>query len=221
VEPEVNNIFDKDPKHFQVQIALRPDSKNLLHAGKNSYENLFKDVFSDSNIILFIPNINSVKVFINEEEVRTCYRNNEEWVVRDYEEEIDDDLQALINRTIETGRSRIPEKYKDFEATKVSYACKHEGSIIKKIDDGTLYCYLPTKASWGFPFLMNTDMIPKGDRNDIETEVKLLDEDETNFNEELAAVAGSKLYDWIYDLLVSKTTTMAQFSRLSPTLISA
>lgn len=216
VEPEVNNIFDKDPKHFQVQIALRPDSKNLLHAGKNSYENLFKDVFSDSNIILFIPNINSVKVFINEEEVRTCYRNNEEWVVRDYEEEIDDDLQALINRTIETGRSRIPEKYKDFEATKVSYACKHEGSIIKKIDDGTLYCYLPTKASWGFPFLMNTDMIPKGDRNDIETEVKLLDEDETNFNEELAAVAGSKLYDWIYDLLVSKTYHYGSIFSLIP-----
>ena len=69
--------------------------------------------------------------------------------------------------------------------------------MIKTVDDATLYCFLPTKASWGFPFLMNTDMIPKGDRNDIETEVKLIDEDETNFNEELASIAGSKLYLWI------------------------
>jgi hypothetical protein len=204
VASEVNTIFDKNPQQFKVQIALRPDDNNLLHKSKNNYETLFKDVFGDSNIILFIPNINSVKVFINGEEVRTCYRNNEQCIVRDYEKEIKYDLQALVNRTIDTGRSRIPEKYKDFKATKVSFACKHEGEIIKGIDDGILYCYLPTKASWGFPFLMNTDMIPKGDRNDIETEVKLLDENETNFNEELAAVAGEKLFDWIYDLLISK-----------------
>lgn len=44
----------------------------------------------------------------------------------------------------------------------------------------------------------------KGDRNDIETEVKLIDEEETNFNEELAAIAGSKLLMWIKDLLTSK-----------------
>jgi hypothetical protein len=204
VAPEVNTIFDKNPKQFKVQIALRPDNNNLLHEGRNSYENLFKDVFGDSNIILFIPNINSVKVFINGEEVRTCYRNNEQWIVCDYEKEIEDDLQALINRTIDTGRSRIPEKYKDFEATKISFACRHEGTNIKPVDDAILYCYLPTKVSWGFPFLMNTDMIPKGDRNDIETEVKLLDENETNFNEELAGVAGEKLLDWIYELLISK-----------------
>ena len=216
VAQEVNDIFDNVEDKFRVQIALRPDNKNLLHTGKNCYENLFREVFSDSNIILFIPNINSVRVFINGQEERACFRNNEEWIVGDYENEIKDDLQLLINKTIEKGSSRIPEKYKDFDYTKVSFACKHKGAIIKPVEDAILYCYLPTSASWGLPFLMNTDMIPKGDRNDIETEVKLVDEDETNFNEELAAIAGSKLFMWVKDLLTSRKYHLGSVFSLIP-----
>lgn len=216
VEPEVNSVFDRADKKFQVQIALRPDDKKILHVGKNCYENLFREVFSDSNIILFIPNINSVRVFINGQEERACFRNNEEWIVGDYESKIEENLQLLINKTIEKGNSRIPEKYKDFDYTKVSFACKHKGAIIKPVEDAILYCYLPTSASWGLPFLMNTDMIPKGDRNDIETEVKLVDEDETNFNEELAAIAGSKLFMWVKDLLTSRKYHLGSVFSLIP-----
>lgn len=217
VSQEVNSVFDKADKKFQVKMALRPDNQKILHYGKNSYEHLFRDVFSDSNIILFIPNINSVKVFINGQEEIICYRNNEKWIVGDYENEIKEELQELINITIDKGNSRIPEKYKEnFNFTKVSFACKHEGAIIKPVEDATLYCYLPTSASWGLPFLMNTDMIPKGDRNDIETEVKLLDENDTNFNEILAEIAGSKLFAWIKDLLVSKKYHLGSVFSLTP-----
>ena len=215
VDKEVNAIFDNVSKNFRVQIALRPDNKRLLHTGKTCYENLFNDVFSDSNIILFIPNINSVKVVIRGEVTRLCQRNNDEWIVCDYEQDIDNDLQALINKTIDTGKSRIPEKYKDFDVTKVSFACKHDGSVIKPISDSILYCYLPTKTSWGFPFLLNSDMIPKGDRNDIETEVLLLDE-ETNFNEELTSIAGTQFYHWIYDLLTSRKYELSSVFSLVP-----
>lgn len=216
VANEVNDIFDNGYDKFRVQIALRPDNRKLLHVGRNCYEHLFREVFSDSNIILFIPNINSVRVIINGQEERACYRNNDEWIVGDYENEIRDDLQILINKTIEKGNSRIPEKYKDFDYTKVSFACKHEGAMIKPVDDATLYCYLPTRASWGLPFLMNTDMIPKGDRNDIETEVKLIDENETNFNEELTSIAGSKLFLWIRDLLTSRKYHLGSVFALVP-----
>lgn len=216
ISSEVNSVFDKVDRKFQVKIALRPDDRRILHFGKNSYEHLFRDVFSDSNIILFIPNINSVRVFINGKEERTCFRDSEEWVVSDYEEAIPFELQEKINKTIDKGNSRIPEKYKDFDFTKVSFACKHDGTIINTIDDATLYCYLPTNASWGLPFLMNTDMIPKGDRNDIETEVKLTDEEETNFNEELAAIAGSKLFMWVKDLLTSRKYHLGSVFSLVP-----
>lgn len=216
VAAEVNSVFDTVDKKFRVQIALRPDDKNMLHLGRNSYANLFKEVFADSNIILFIPNINSVRVIIDGKEERVCFRNNDEWIVGDYEEDIEPNIQSLVNKTIDKGNSRIPEKYKDFDCTKVSFACKHEGAIIKPVDKATLYCYLPTKASWGFPFLMNTDMIPKGDRNDIETEVKLLDEDETNFNEVLAAIAGRKLFDWLKNLLMSRKYHLGSVFSLVP-----
>ena len=216
VAPEVNSVFnDANPK-FQVQIALRPDSRDILHVGRNSYENLFREVFSDSNIILFIPNINSVRVFINGTEERTCYRNNEEWIVNDYEQDIESDLQELVNKTIEKGNSRIPEKYKDFECTRVSFACKHKGAVIEPVSRSILYCYLPTSASWGFPFLMNTDMIPKGDRNDIEKEVTLVGDDERNFNQELATIAGVKLFCWIKDLLTSKKYQLGSVFSLIP-----
>lgn len=236
VAQEVNDIFDKAEDKFRVQIALRPDDKKILHVGKNCYENLFREVFSDSNIILFIPNINSVRVFINGQEERACFRNNEEWIVGNYESEIDSILQKRIKKTIKKGKSRIPEKYTDFDYTRVSFACKHNGAMISKIDDATLYCYLPTGASWGLPFLMNTDMIPKGDRNDIESEVELLELEEsdlkendninlddikekngeTNFNEELAAIAGSKLFMWIKDLLTSRKYHLGSVFSLIP-----
>ena len=122
----------------------------------------------------------------------------------------------MVNKTIEKGNSRIPEKYKDFECTKVSFACKHKGAMIEPVDKSILYCYLPTSASWGFPFLMNTDMIPKGDRNDIEKEVTLVGDDEKNFNQELAAIAGVKLFCWIKDLLTSKQYQLGSVFSLIP-----
>lgn len=216
VAKEVNDILDYADKKFQVQIALRPDDNKLLHVGRNSYETLFKEIFSDSNIILFIPNINSVRVIINGHEERACYRKTDEWVVNDYEQDIVPEFQDLVNKTIEKGNSRIPEKYKDFECTRVSFACRHEDNVIKPVEKAILYCYLPTAASWGLPFLMNTDMIPKGDRNDIEHEVRLLDEEDTNFNEVLSAIAGAKLFDWLLELMKSRKWDLGSVFSLVP-----
>ena len=53
----------------------------------------------------------------------------------------------------------------------MSFACEIEGRILKCVDDTCLYCYLPAKdAKWGLKFLMNTDMIPNGARDNIEVE---------------------------------------------------
>lgn len=188
---------------YRVQIALRPDNPSILHYGRKSYENLFKEVFEDSNLILFIPKVRSVKVYIGDELVRDCIVDEDRWVIGDYEQDIDEEFQKLVNKDIETGKSRIPEKYKDFDRTKVSFACRKEGRKLLPVENAHLYCYLPTSASWEFPFLLNTDMIPKGDRDDIEREVYLKDEDETNFNLELAKIAGKNFFCWIQDLIKS------------------
>lgn len=211
---EVSNVYRSTEKKFRVKFALRPRNPNILHKGKNSYKVLFKDIFEDSNIILFVPNINSVKVFINGRTERICNKNVDNWLVNEYEESISLEIQDLINKRIDSGKSRIPEKYKDFTDTKVSFACKKEGSFIKPIENGLLYCYLPTSASWGFPFLMNTDMIPKGDRDDIEFEVKL--NDDINFNSELSRIAGAKFFSWIIDLLTSLKYELCSIFTLIP-----
>lgn len=203
VESEIAFIFDAANKKYRVKIALRPDNPAILHTGRKNYEALFREVFDDSNLILFIPNIRSVKVYINGILERDCVIDEAKWLVSDYEENINEDFQALVNKDIDTGKSRIPEKYKDFERTKVSFACRKDGRKLLPIENANLYCYLPTSATWGFPFLMNTDMIPKGDRDDIEREVYLKDEDETNFNLELARIAGEKFFSWIKDLMES------------------
>lgn len=203
VEPEIASIFNAANNKYRVKIALKPDNPAILHTGRKNYEALFRDVFDDSNLILFIPNIRSVKVYINGILERDCVIDEAKWLVSDYEENINEDFQALVNKDIDTGKSRIPEKYKDFERTKVSFACRKDGRKLLPIENAPLYCYLPTSATWGFPFLMNTDMIPKGDRDDIEREVYLKDEDETNFNLELARIAGEKFFCWIKDLMES------------------
>lgn len=205
---------------YRVQIALRPDNPSILHYGRKSYENLFKEVFEDSNLILFIPNVRSVKVYIGDELVRDCIVDEDRWVIGDYEQDIDEEFQKLVNKDIETGKSRIPEKYKDFDRTKVSFACRKEGRKLLPVENAHLYCYLPTSASWGFPFLLNTDMIPKGDRDDIEREVYLKDEDETNFNLELAKIAGKNFSAGFKTSLKAGATIMTLSSRLSQTLTS-
>jgi len=203
VESEIASIFNSADKKYRVKIALKPDSPAILHSGRKNYEALFREVFDDSNLILFIPNIRSVKVYINGALERDCVIDEAKWLVSDYEENINEEFQTLVNKDIDTGKSRIPEKYKDFERTKVSFACRKDGRKLLPMENANLYCYLPTSATWGFPFLMNTDMIPKGDRDDIEREVYLKDEDETNFNLELARIAGEKFFCWIKDLMES------------------
>ena len=203
VESEIASIFNAANKKYRVKIALRPDNPAILHTGRKNYEALFREVFDDSNLILFIPNIRSVKVYINGILEKDFVIDEAKWLVSDYEENINEDFQVLVNKDIDTGKSRIPEKYKDFERTKVSFACRKDGRKLLPIENANLYCYLPTSATWGFPFLMNTDMIPKGDRDDIEREVYLKDEDETNFNLELARIAGEKFFSWIKDLMES------------------
>lgn len=203
IEPEITSIFNSANKKYRVKIALKPDNPAILHSGRKNYEVLFRDVFDDSNMILFIPNIRSVKVYINGVLEKDCVIDEAKWLVSDYEEDINKEFQALVNKDIDTGKSRIPEKYKDFERTKVSFACRKDGRKLLPMENANLYCYLPTSTTWGFPFLMNTDMIPKGDRDDIEREVYLKDEDETNFNLELARIAGEKFFCWIKDLMES------------------
>lgn len=200
---EVNNgvldIFKKTYKQFPVQFALRPTNDTTLRQSEQNFVKLFKDVFANERVILFIPYINSVKVYfhdgINQDIVRE--KSNDSWVVNTYKDKIKEETRKAINKEIdeqkENGTLKIPTKYYDFKETSVSFACARNGVELVPVDDALLYCYLPAKkASWGLKFLMNTDMIPTGPRDDIEMDLDV--------NREIAKIAGKKFFDWIIEL---------------------
>ena len=156
-------------------------------------------MFKDIRDIVFIPNIKSVTIFFPGEEPIVCSKSeSSDWVVSEpYRHVLDEETERaeIIKECNEHPERRIPPKYKTFEDTYVSFAAKKCGNNIEIVDHATVYCYLPTKAEFGFPFLMNTDMVPSGDRNQLKTDVK--------FNALFAKIAGQKFFIWINDLIKS------------------
>ena len=195
VAQEVINAM-KNAQDFRVQMAIRPDDSSKLRDGEKSYEYIFNDIFKDEKDILFIPNIKSVKVFYDGDEQICRIKDPEKWVLTEKplvykftDDEIEENNREVVSN------KRIPEKYKDFEDTRVSFACQRDGRKILPVEKARIYCYLPTQVSLGFPFLMNTDMIPTGPRDDFEKKIK--------FNHKIMKIAGGKLAEWISSLLHS------------------
>lgn len=195
VDKDVIDIMS-DNDEFRVQMAIRPDDSSKLREGDKSFEYIFNDIFQDEKDILFIPNIKSVKVYYDDTEQICRIKDPNKWaltrkplVYTFSTEEIEENNAEVV------ANKRIPEKYKDFEDARFSFACRREGRKLLPVEKARIYCYLPTQVSLGFPFLMNTDMIPTGARDDFEKEVK--------FNHKLMTIAGQKLAEWISSLLHS------------------
>ena len=118
-------------------------------------------------------------------------------------DEIPKDITEKINEILNNpdslrsdGYEKIPEKYLNFKKTAIKFACKREGRKLKEVEDSVLYCYLPAKrADWGFKFLMNTDMVPNGQRDDIE---------DIELNHVIARIAGRQFFWWIKKIIDSE-----------------
>ena len=200
VSQEISKIFNVDSDIYRVQMAMRPTDHSILRQSPNrNYEYLLKDIFKDVRDIIFIPNVEAVRIYVDGKQVVDCDKRKETggWIVTEtplnyvFSQEENDKLvnEANIN-------NRIPEKYKEFIDTNVSFACRLKGNVLEGIKEAKIYCYLPTQISFGFSFLMNTDMIPSGARDDIEEGVQ--------FNKDLSEIAGVKFFDWIQGLIKSK-----------------
>ncbi len=222
LDSDIPQIFNRtEYNEFRVKFALRPrDSKILTDLSRSdNYVNLFNKVFANERVILFIPNIRKVSVYFgNKTEadiVRTADSSN--WCVScDMRDDIPESITERINdvlleNTIDksNGYDKVPEKYLNFRKTTVKFACGREGRTLKTIDeDAHLYCYLPAKkADWGFKFLMNTDMVPNGERDDIE---------DIELNHEIAKIAGRQFFYWIKELIASGEYELDSIFKLIP-----
>ena len=197
LDAEVKEALDSvNPKRFKVQFALRPIKKSTLYIGANNYRELFNKVFETERVLLFIPYIQSVKFSCIGQEPIVRSKESEKWCISDLTPaDISEETRESINRSIKEGDTKIPEKYRDFYKTTIRFACEREDRILKPVSETCLYCYLPAKkARLGLPFLLNTDMIPTGPRDDIE---------ELDVNFEICKIAGYKLVEWLQQLAES------------------
>lgn len=143
-------------------------------------------------------------------------KDNKDWCVSNaLVDDIPEDITAKINDVLENpdslrsdGYEKIPEKYMNFRKTAVKFACKKDGRKLMPVDDAILYCYLPTKrADWGFNFLMNTDMVPNGQRDDIEN---------IELNHIIARIAGKQFFYRIKQLIESEEYDLDSIFALIP-----
>lgn len=205
IPEEVKSVIEKNKEDFRVITIMKPKDVSILREDKKCHHKMLTEMFKDVRDIIFIPNIRSVRAYDNGICIAKCqYDSNTNWVksdlkpfdIRPNEDTPEgEDIQSKINREIALyGKERgIPGKYKDFGETTVAFACMCAGNTLKEVKDATVNCYLPTIAQWGFPFLMNTDMVPSGDRNRLKLDVE--------FNASFAYIAGVKFVEWIVQLL--------------------
>lgn len=193
----LRSSFEKN-KDYNVQIALKPRDNTIIDMAEDGYIDRFLEAFNDPRIIIFIPWIESVTLKVPGHDDIVCTRNGNEgnWLVSDPEElktNISPEIKSRIAELVDARQGRMPEKYKHKTDTSVSFACMVDGKILKPVGDSRIYCYLPTKDSWGFKFLMNTDMIPTGPRDGIEQQ--------EYWNIEYSEIAGRAFFKWIQSLI--------------------
>ena len=217
---DIKSVFFQHPnEEFRVKFALQPRDAEILtdEDRDDNYIDLFTDVFDSERVILFIPNIKKVSVFIDsQDEPIVREKDNKDWCVSDsLVDDIPEEITDKINNVLENpdslrsdGYEKIPEKYMNFRKTAVKFACKKEGRKLMPIDDAMLYCYLPAKrADWGFKFLMNTDMVPNGQRDDIE---------DIELNHVITRIAGKQFFYWIKQLIESEEYDLDSIFALIP-----
>ena len=183
-------------EEYRVGFKLYPrNPEELLGESDRGYRSILRKMFGDERVLLFIPKVESVKIILSETDSRCVSKRDGNWLVSDLPAvDIPPDVISLI--ADEIAKRNIPPKMEGKNKTQVKFACKVEGRRLLCIEDSCLYCFLPAEnEKWGFPFLMNTDMIPSGDRFRVKENFEL--------NRCLARIAGEEFLKWINRLIVS------------------
>lgn len=213
LDSEIKNILAQDKDKFHVNIFMKPRTKKALFEEEHNYQSLLHKAFDDIKQILFISHINKVSVMIEGEGTFVCSRdtNGASWVFsKKYPAFILPNLRNRINERLKEDTNRLPPKMKNKQETFASFACQtKDNSIVVNEKETHIYCGLKAeKTKWGFPFEMNTDMVPTGSRDDIESG--------EFWNKEWANIAGALFFEWLNDLIDDEEYNLSSIFRLVP-----
>ena len=180
LDKEVLETLRALSEEMRVQFAL----KHKSDARKNIPQ--LEKVFSDNQILLFIPNVDSVDVIIDDKIRYSVHKNSEKWVVTDYAYPVSNELRNWVSENINNG-NKVPEKFKDISNVRISFAVGRDGNLLIPIEGARVYNYLPTELRLGFKFLINADFIPNGSRSGLH---------DVEWNNHVMQQAGEKFAEW-------------------------
>lgn len=186
VDDEIKSVFNNIPSGMNVFFALRH-----IRDARENVPNLEK-VFSDDQILVFIPHVDHVDVVIDGDTAFSVSKDREKWIIKDdLHIPVDDDYKEILEKSIKEG-NKIPEKFQKIEKISISFAVRRDGNKIVPIEDAKIYNYLPTEQRLHVPFLLNADFVPDASRKsipDLEWNIKLLED------------AGKEFASWWVSLL--------------------
>ncbi|MEZ4986726.1 MAG: hypothetical protein R2795_17095 [Saprospiraceae bacterium] len=158
---------------FPVSIDLEVGETKI-----QNYRVQIQQLFSEPRFILFLRHIktievqglrNNVKIQKVSKSDRFELLNNDtpinEWIINDFEFGVTPEIrERMANDKI------VPEKLKEIQKSKLSFACQIKDSKIESIstDKSLLFTYLPTNVNdYKFPFLVNADFLTTANRQSI------------------------------------------------------
>lgn len=183
-------LRSEDISSYNVIFAIKP-KEGLSQI--NEYERSFNAVFSDERVLIFLRSVKSLAFEGNSNSFKK-ENSGDSWIKSDLPSvpipnHLVEQINRLIDKEIDT---RIPPKYKDMYFSKISFATAISNGSIKKTDNTKVYAYLPTELNFGFPFLLNGDFIPDGDRSRLFWDI--------SWNEFLFESAGKEFIKWLAEL---------------------
>lgn len=183
---------DSDFFNSNVGIALTVSNETI-----KIYNSLISEILSDARFLLFLRHVESVYfrdlVVKKATKDSTIFISNgtdtTEWILSDYEYQIPEDVRSKLR---DGNSSKIPQKLLLATKTKISFAVNYSSKGITKVEHSVLYNYLPTKDTFGFPFLVNADFILNSSREYIH--------DDNNWNIFLFDLLGRLIVEWAISL---------------------
>lgn len=187
--PTANEELDRElkealaciPSSYRVQFALRHK--------RDARENIpqLDKVFSDDQILLFIPHVSKAEVYIDGTRKYDVIKDRNKWIVDSFRYKLPDDLKEWVRKNANSGASKIPEKFKDIDSIGISFAVSKDGNKLIPIKNARVYNYLPTELRLDFGFLLNADFIPNGSRSGLH---------EVKWNDVVMEECGRKFVGW-------------------------
>jgi hypothetical protein len=158
-------------KNSPVAIAIETNFQKI-----KLYKSQIKALFNEPRFSLFLRKIKTIEVLGLESPIliekqksskgeNYFVLNDNEWIINDFEFGVTPEIrEGMANDKI------VPEKLKEIQKSKLSFACQIKDSKIESIspDKSFLFTYLPTNVNdYKFPFLVNADFLTTANRQSI------------------------------------------------------